>query len=103
MKFKDMEKMRDGLSKLIEMNPSMASEKEFYELLLGLAGKQADKKQVVLVVIFAFGAITGESLLSFSEILEAILDDADLIKAAKESLEKISLVQCVKCVSSTMH
>jgi hypothetical protein len=89
--FVDAEKMRQGLAKIVELDPSMADEEYFFDYLLSQAGLETNVMITVLAVTSSIGYIMKPVRISLYRITEALLDDEETIRLAKESLDRIAL------------
>jgi len=89
--FTNAEKMRQGLAKIVETDPSMADEEFFFDYLLVQAGLETNVMITVLAITSSIGCIRKPVRVSLYRIAEALLDDEETLRLVKESLDRIAL------------
>jgi len=71
----------------------MAKEEAFYADLASYAGKETNAKHLFFILALAMQFASGLYPINLSKHVEALVDDAETIREARQSLERISIRQ----------
>jgi hypothetical protein len=91
--FLEREAMLAKFSEIIKADPPMAKEEGFYFRLASFAGMETNARHLVLALFIALEAVVSGYSVRLGQHVEALVSDAETIKAAKDSLERIALLQ----------
>jgi len=89
--FAKKEEMQANFRKIIADDPPMAKELEFYLFLTSLAGKETNTNHLILSLTIAIKLISRKYPVNISKHIDALVNDADTIRMAKQIMENVAI------------
>lgn len=86
----DAQKLQKRFKKITEDDKSMAEQLGFYEFLLSFANVQTNARHLVLILTLALEKVTGSYPVNLSNHVDALVDDPDTIKEARDILVNVA-------------